>query len=443
MTVPRSLVAHPLRHRAGPSLPHEASAPDAWQSLRFVLDPVGFFHSAQQHHGDVFTIGVLGQKWVVLAHPDAAREVFAYGPADLDSGKPNQVLRPLIGTHNLLLLDGEQHLHRRRIVLPAFHGEELDAYQEPIRSEVLDEIKTWPLGRPFAALPRMDALAFRLILRCVFGLGEEQRLGRLATVLLEMVRWMTDTRRQLFFFLLGPERLMRLPTFRRQLQRVDRAVYNEIAHRRASSNLSGRQDILSRLIRARDEDNNGLTDRELRDELITLLVAGHENTAATLSWAIHELARHPADQDRLTDEPGAYTDAVIAETLRLRPPVPVVVRRLRRPLTIAGHKLPAGTNICPCALLIHRHPDIYPQPLAFRPERFLAHRPAAGEWFPFGGSTRRCPGAAFAQQETRIALEEIAQVLRLTPVQRRSERTRPRSVVLVPARGARVVVARR
>jgi len=391
----------------------------------------------------VFTIGVLGQKWVVLAHPDAVREVFAHGPANLDSGQPSQVLRPLIGTRNLLLLDGQEHLRRRRMVLPAFHGERLKAHDQLIHSEAVREIQTWPLGRAFAVLPRMDALAFRLILSCVFGLGEEDRLGTLASALLGMVKWMTDTRRQLIFFLLGPERLMGLPAFHRQLQRVDREIYDEIARRRKTPDLEDRQDILSLLIQARDEQGNGLTDHELRDELVTHLVAGHENTAATLAWAIHELARHPTHQERLATEPGAYTDAVIAEILRLRPPVPVVVRRLRKPLTIAGQELPAGTNVCPCALLVHHRPDLYPQPHAFQPERFLTHRPATSEWFPFGGGTRRCPGATLAQQEIKIALEETTHTLRLAPQRARPERTRPRSVVLVPTRGAQIIATKR
>lgn len=289
----------------------------------------------------------------------------------------------------------------------------------------------------------MDALALELMLSCVFGLTDAERLGTLGSALLEMLKWMTDTRRMLVFFLAGPKRLMSLPAFRRQLQTVDREVFAEIARRRTATDLQDRHDVLSLLIQARDENDAVLTDHELRDELITLLVAGHENTAATLAWAIHELARDPHSQQRLAAEPDTYTDAVIAETLRLRPPVPLLARRLHKPLRIAGHQLPAGTDVCPCALLVHHRPDLYPQPLAFKPERFLQHRPATSEWFPFGGATRRCPGATLAQLELKIILQQITQTLRLAPSHTKPERTRPRSIVLVPARGAWVITSRR
>jgi cytochrome P450 len=408
-----------------------------------VLDPVGFLHRAHHRYGDAFTISVLGQRWVVLAHPNAVRDVFAHGADELDSGEPNQVLRPLIGTRNLLLLDGEEHQSRRQMVLPAFRGQRDTAHQDLIRTAATSEIATWPLGKPFAVLPRMDALAFHLILRRVFGLEEHERLGALAGALLATVKWLTDTRRQLIFFLLGPERLMSLPSFRRQLRNVDREIYAEIATRRARPDTAERRDVLSLLIQARDEHDRGLTDRELRDELITLLVAGHENTAATLAWAIHELARHPASHERLARDAGTYTDAVITETLRLRPPVPVIVRRTRTPLNIAGQQLPAGTNLCPSALLVQHRADLYPEPLSFKPERFLNQRPLTGEWFPFGGAIRRCPGAAFAQLEIKITLEEMTRALHLAPARTRLERTRPRSVVLVPAGGAQIIAHRR
>jgi cytochrome P450 len=413
------------------------------QTLRFTLDPEGYFAAAHRRYGDVFTMRVLGQRWVVVAHPDAVKEVLALGPEQVNSGESNQTLAPVIGRRNVLLLDGEEHLHRRRIVLPAFHGERMRAYEEVIREAVRHDIAGWPLGEPVAALPRMQALTFTVIMRCVFGVDGGERMGPLGNALRDMIAWVTDMRRVLFFFLVGSERLNSLRSFRRQLARVDREILAEISRRRAMGDLREREDILSLLIQATDEDGEQLSDGELRDELMTLLIAGHETTATLLSWAIHDLARDPAGQDRLSEEGGAFCDAVINETLRLHPPTGAVVRSLREPLTIAGYDLPAGTSVLPATLLVHRRADLYPEPWAFRPTRFLDTRPPAGGWFPFGGSVRRCIGASFAQFEAKIVLEELTGVLRLRPVEQRPERTGRRAVVLIPANGARVIAERR
>lgn len=423
--------------------PPRLRAPAVWQALQYLRDPDGFFSAAHNRYGDAFTIHMLGERWIVLAHPDAVRDVFAQGPSEVNSGEPNQVLRPMIGRRNLLLMDGREHLHRRRMVLPSFHGERMRGYEPVIRGAAAREVASWPIGVPLAVLPRMEALVFGVVLRCVFGLSEAERLGPLAGRLRRMLGWITDRRRLLVFFLLGPAQLMRLPAFARQMRMLDREVFSVIATRRTAGDLPERQDILSVLIQARDEGEAGLSDEELRDELVTLLVAGHQNTAALLAWAVHELVRSEGSQERLVAEPRHFADAVITETLRLRPPVPLVVRRLRTTLTIEGHELPAGTNVGPSTLLVHRRADLYPQPLSFQPQRFLDRRPMASEWFPFGGSVRRCVGAALAQLEARIVLEEITRALRLSPERDAPEKTRPRAIVLVPARGARVIAARR
>jgi cytochrome P450 family 135 len=428
---------------------HETEAPPTMRgsvllhTLRFTLDPEGYFAAAQRRHGDIFTLRVLGQRWVALAHPDAVKELFSHGPEEVDSGDANQALSPVLGTRNLLLLDREEHLHRRRIVLPAFHGERMRAYEEVIRAAIRKEITDWPSGEPVAALPRMQALTFAVIMRCVFGVQEGERIGRLGDELRGMIAWVTDMRRVLFFFLVGPQRLDKIPAFRRQLARVDREILAEISRRRALGDLSEREDILSLLIQATDEDGNHLSDGELRDELMTLLIAGHETTATLLSRAIHDLARDAASQDRLAAEGAAFAEAVIAETLRLHPPTGGVARRLRMPLTIGGYELPTGTDVVPVTLLVHRRADLYPDPWRFDPTRFLDTRPPAGGWFPFGGSVRRCIGASFAQFEARIVLEELTKALRLSPVEQRPERTSRRAIVLVPSKQARVIAQRR
>ncbi len=411
-------------------------------ALHYVLDPEGFFAATHRRHGDIFTLKMLGQRWVILANPEHIREIFTQPPENLDAGEASQVFRPLVGTNNMLMLDGEEYLYRRRIVLPSFHGERMRSYETIIRHATTEEIATWPLQQPLALLPRLSRLVFRVILRCVFGISEAEQVGPLADALTRMLNWITNLRRVLTFFLLGPERLMSLPSYRAMIAALDRQAFAEIARRREAPDLHEREDILSMLVCARDEHGNGLTNRELRDELVTLLFAGHENTTALLAWALHELARDPPSQERLAAEGGPYADALIAETLRLRPPVPLLARRLRKPLRIAGHDLPTGTNLCPCTLLAHRDPYTYPEPWAFHPRRFLDQRPAPSAWFPFGAGIRRCVGAAFAQFEARITLEEITHHLRLT-ADPKPERTRTRAIVLVPANGARVTLTPR
>ncbi len=430
-------------HAAPTPGPPAIRAPRVAQTLRYLLDPEGFFASAQRRYGDVFVTTVLGERWVIVAHPNAVKEIFAHGPEDLNSGEPNQVLRPVLGTRNLLLLDGEEHLHRRRMVLPPFHGERMRAYEQAIRAAAIEQIDNWPLGEPVAVLPRMQALTFSVILKCVFGMEEGERVAELRRELQRLLSWVTDMRRVIVFFMLGPDRLMTLARFRRQVESVDRLVFAEIARRRQAKDLGEREDILSMLICASGERGEKLSDEELRDELVTLLIAGHETTATLIAWAAHELARDPASQERLAGGQEGFADATITETLRLHPPVAAVARRLRKPLTLAGYELPTHTNLMPVSLLLHRRADVYPDPWAFKPERFLGVRPPAGAFLPFGGSIRRCIGASFAQFEAKIVLEELTRRLRLAPASPRPERTGRRAIVLVPSKGAKVIASRR
>jgi cytochrome P450 family 135 len=423
--------------------PNPVRRPRLAQKLGFGLDPERFFGGAWRRHGDVFTVRVLDGQWTVVADPGAVREVFSHGLEEVDAGAANQILRPLIGTRSVLLADGEEHLQRRKLVLPPFHGERMRAYEETMRAMAREQIASWPLGEPAAVLPRANALTFAVILRTVFGVREEAELGTLGAALREMLDWLMDMRHVLMIGFLGPERLMSRPSFVRRVEVIDREVAKLIATRRAAADLAEREDILSMLLRASDEAGQGLTDGELRDELVTLLVGGHETTAALIAWALYDLARDPASQERLAAGEDGFADAVVTEALRLHPPVPVVLRKLRVPLTVAGHRLPAGATVTPCTLVVHRRPDLYPDPWAFRPERFLDRRPRAGEWFPFGGSVRRCIGAAFAQFEARVVLEELTGALRFTPARNRPERVGRRGPVLVPGKGALLVTTPR
>ncbi len=387
---------------------------------------------------------MLHDQWVILAHPDLVTEAFSHGPEAVDSGEALRVLRPVIGTRNVLLMDGDEHLQRRRIALPAFHGDHIRAYEPAIRQAVKAEMLTWPMDRPFPVLQRLEVLAFLTVLSCILGPLDKRRMSTLATSLLKMLDWIMHPRRLLVLFFAGPDHLIKLPSFQRQIRTIDAEILAEIARRRTIADLPHQDDdVLTRLVRAQDKDEAGLSDIELRDELLTLLVAGHKNTAALLAWTLHELARNPDSQERLAREPDAFVDAVITETLRIRPPVPLIARRLRVPMTIAGYELAAGTNLGPCALLIQRRPDLYSQSLTFKPERFIDRQPPSSEWFPFGSAVHRCIGASFARFEARIILEEIIQTMRITPDRPRSEQARPQAIVLVPSRGARIVARRR
>ena len=425
-------------------LPPGPRWPLAVQTLRFGLDPYGLFESAHRAFGDVFTLRVMAETWVILAHPDAVRELHGHGPDELDSGAANMSLRPLLGTQNLLLLDGAEHLRRRKLVLPPFHGERMRAYEHLIRQATRPEIATWALGAPVRTLPRMHAITLRVVLRAVFGVQEGPELDRLGASLRRLMAWTTDPRRGLVFGFLGPERLMSLGGFRRQLADIDGQLLAEIARRRQTPDLGEREDILSLLLRARDDDGGALSDRELRDELMTLLVAGHETTAALLSWALTEVAREPEAQARLASGEQGLAEAAITETLRLHPPVPLgSLRRLRHPMTIAGWQLPAGATVASCSLLIHRRPDIYEQPTRWRADRFLSTRPPPGAWIPFGGGVRRCVGAAFAQFEASTILDEVTRTLELRPAGRPTRRVGRRGIVLVPPRGGMVIPSSR
>jgi cytochrome P450 family 135 len=428
-------------------LPPGPRQPVALQTLRYGLDPYGFFESAHRTFGDAFTVRVMTETWVILAHPDHVRELYAYGPNDVDSGVANQSLRPLLGTRNLLLLDGEEHLRRRKLVLPPFHGDRMRAYEGVIRAITRDEIATWPAGEPVRTLTRMQSITLRVVLHAVFGITDKPALETLMAGLRHLMTWTTDIRRSSVFAFLGPERLMAMRGFRRQRAAVDRLLFAEIAARREARDLASRPDILSLLLAARDPDGGRLADEDLRDELMTLLVAGHETTAAALSWALIELAADRAAQARLATREPRLAEAAITETLRLHPPVALGgIRRLRRSLAIAGRQLPAGTTVAPCAMLLHRRADVYREPTRFKVDRFLNTRPPPGAWVPFGGGVRRCVGAALAQFEARIVLDEITRTLELNPAGpriRRVSRVSRRGIVTVPPHGARVTVAAR
>jgi cytochrome P450 family 135 len=396
-------------------------------------------------YGDSFTLRIAHEgTWVVLSNPDDVKRVFTGDPAVFHAGEANRILLPVLGRNSVLLLDDAAHLEQRKLLLPPFHGKRMQRYGELMSRIAAAEIERWPRGEPYRLRPRMQALTLEIILRAVFGLGEGERLERLRAELRRLLNMVTNPRLMVVPVILGPERLARFKPFRRDVERVDGPIYEEIAERRTASDLAEREDILSMLLQAQHEDGSGMTDAELRDELVTLLVAGHETTATALAWAAERLARHPDKLERLTEEvragDTAYLNAVVTETLRLRPVISMVNRRLTEPVEIGGWQLPAGVSVAPCIYLLHRRPDLYPEPERFLPERFLDRPPGTYTWIPFGGGVRRCLGGAFAEFEMRTVLRELVLRRRLGPARRRPERVFRRAITETPRHDAEVIV---
>ncbi len=417
--------------------------PGPVQAVGWLTRPVPFLLRAHARYGDVFTMRIPQEApWVVLAHPGAVREVFTGPPGVLHAGEGNEVLRPILGPRSVLLLDGPEHLRERKLLLPPFHGERMQRYGDLMREVAEREVATWPAAAAFPLAPRMQAVTLEIILRAVFGVQAGPAKERLREALEALLTFMVRPSSFAVLVLLGAARASRVPAFRRVIGEVDRVLHEEIAARRASD-LTGRDDILSLLLQARDEGGSPLTDAQLRDELVTLLVAGHETTATALSWAVERGLRTAGVMERLREELAAgetaYLQAVCHETLRLRPVLPAVLRRLAEPMRIAGHDLPAGVKAAPCISLVHRRADLYPEPHRFRPERFLGVTPGTYTWIPFGGGVRRCLGAAFALFEMQAVLAAVATRTSLRPAAPAAERTARRSITFAPAHGTAVV----
>jgi cytochrome P450 family 135 len=414
------------------TLPPGPGGPRPLHTLGWVTRPGPWSRRLRARYGDAFTVRVDATPWVMLGHPDAVKEVFTGDPDVLHAGEGNRILKPLLGPRSVLTLDGRDHMTERKALLPPFHGERMQAYGDLITRIAEREVRSWPRDAPVAVRPRMQALTLEVIMQAVFGLRDEAMRATLS----EALEWTTDPRRLLYVVLAGPERVERI--FRRARGPVDDRLSAEIARRRAAPDLAERSDILSMLLTA-----DAMDEATLRDELLTLLLAGHETTATALAWALERLARHPDKWERLRTEDEDYLDAVVKETLRLRPVIPIVLRVLKAPMTVAGHALPAGVAVAPSILLVHTREDVYPDPFAFRPERFLEQPAGTYTWIPFGGGVRRCLGASFAVFEMKTVLRAVARgVSRLAPDRPESEGVTRRAVTLTPQRGARVLVAR-
>ena len=433
----------------GVKLPPGPSLPIAVQTLAMGFRQDAFLGWCSRRFGDPFTVRMpQGRTLVMFSDPVAIKQIFTGSPDDFYAGaSTGAVLEPFVGTNSLLLLDGARHLRERRMMMPSFHGERMATYVQVMAEATRRDMATWPLGEPFSMRPHTQTITLDVIMRAIFGVDDEE--GQ------------EDLRRRLHVMLtssMNPQLL--LPVFRRRLggltpwdkflrmrKEIDAALFAEINRRREDPDVGNRTDILSMLVQARYEDGSALNDSDLRDELITLLLAGHETTATSLAWAFDLLLHHPEVLARLQQELAAgddtYLDATIKEVLRVRPVIPQVGRKLQRAVEINGTQLPAGVIAVPNIVLTHQRADVYPEPFRFRPERFIEKPADTYTWIPFGGGTRRCLGAAFATTEMKVVLKTVLAEARLSAADPNPEPMARRMITMVPKHGTRVVLEER
>jgi cytochrome P450 family 135 len=420
--------------RPHPSLPPGPRLPLLAQSYLVWNRTIPFLAANQRRHGPVFKIRAL--PWgtaVVVNDSELVKQIFTGDPAVYHAGEGNSLLAPVLGERSVLVLDDDPHLQARKRLLAPFHGESVRRYGDVVERIVTEELARWPLHEPFPLRPRMQAITLEVILQAVIGVTDPVRLRALREALPAAVP--TDPTLFAMWTVPGLEHFGRWRRFRRDVAEANRLLREEIAARRLDPRLEEREDVLSQLVLAGETN-----DEELRDQLMTLLLAGHETTTTGLAWAFERLLRHPDALARAREGEDAYLDAVVQETLRVRPVIPVVLRKLTAPVELGGWRLPAGVTVMPAITLLHADPALYPEPARFRPERFLED--GAGStytWIPFGGGRRRCLGAAFANFEMRVTLRTILAHTVLRADQPADERVRSHHITLIPERGALAV----
>jgi len=461
-TAAADLVGEAPASPAGPIEASEAAAlpkppvvplPRAVQMVRFNQRQIEYVFGARRRLGDVFRMRTaLPGGPVITSHPDHVRSLFTAKPEQAPSLTGESPLRPILGPNSVLTAVGPRHMRQRKLLLPPFHGEAIEKYTQMIADAADREIDTWPLGEPFALAPRMQAITLDVIMAGIFGIEgrpergtPENRLRYAVKRLVEASTWPIAQVGEL----MNLTREEPIGVIRLGLDILDRATYGVIKARRRDENLGERRDILSMLLQATTEDGETLSDKEVRDELLTLVLAGHETTANSLAWTWERLVRNPVAHDALLEAvrsgEGAEEriEATINESMRSRPVVPMIGRRVMVPWQLGPYAVSADTPVTMSILLIHHREDLYPEPFEFRPERWLGRKPGTYEWIPFGGGIRRCLGAALAMAEMRVVLEATARRLDLEAAEPEPERALHRNVTMIPARGARVVVRKR
>lgn len=432
--------------RPRPGLPPGPRLPSALQAIGWARRPFPFMKRCRERYGDIFTLRILHSgTWVFLCDPEDVKQVFTSPPASQGVALANPLLLPVLGARSVMLLEEPDHMTRRRLMLPPFHRERMDGDTEMMADVTRSEVRSWPVDEPFELWPRMQAITQEVIMRTVFGPDEEGRLGRIREALTQLTEALNNPKRLSRMAALGTGWIARSRGFREAMRPVEEALLQEVDRRRREGERP-RKDIVSMLIDARYEDGSPLSEKELRDELLTLLTDGP--TSSSLAWAFERLLRHPEKLARLQaevdgGETNEYMDAVVQETLRLCPPVPIVARRLVEPMQLGGYLLPAGTTVAPCVYLIHRREDVYPHPRSFLPERFLEKKPGTYTWIPFGGGARRCLAASYAELEMKRVLRTVLSEVELEPVGTDSERVTRSAISFSPDKRTRVIARRR
>jgi cytochrome P450 len=431
----------PARHRQPPG----SRLPALLQALRYVRDPLGLLIRLQRRHGDIFSMSFpYFGRLVYVANPALVKQLFTSSPEQLHAGEANAtVLEPALGPNSVLTLDEGPHMQQRKLLLPPFHGKQIARYGELIRAVTREEMESWPVGESFALRPHTQRITLAVIMRAVFGVNDRERLLRFE--------------RLIEAFSARVSAVIAFPMLRRDLGRwspwsrflraraaLDEFIYEEIALRRAeiAAGEEGQDDVLSLLLEAKHDDGSPMSDEELRDELVTVLGAGHETTATGLAWAMERLLRTPRVLAKLRDSLAAgeddYLDATVKETLRARPVIVDVARKVTAPVEIGGYELDTGTYVMAAIAAMHYREDVFPEPEEFRPERFLEGKADNYTWIPFGGGVRRCIGAAFAEYEMRLILREIVERADLSAPDSKPEKVKVRNITLAPGRGTRV-----
>ncbi|HEU4737449.1 MAG TPA: cytochrome P450 [Solirubrobacterales bacterium] len=441
-TLPRPHAARRAPFPPGPR------TPAIGQVVNYARDPLGFLAEHQRRYGDIFTIRFpYFGRIVYVASPDLVKALFTGSPASFHAGEANAtVLEPALGPSSVLTLDEGPHMRQRKLLLPPFHGERIQRYGELIVEMTRQEMESWPVGEPFALRPHTQRITLAVIMRAVFGVHDEARLARFERLIDDFARRVgVITSFPMLRRNFGPGSPW--PRFLRSREALDAFIYEEIKLRRAEPGHEERDDVLSLLLEARDEDGEAMSDQELRDELVTVLGAGHETTATGLAWAVELLNHDPAVMTKLRDSLAAgeedYLGATVKEVLRARPVLVDVGRKLKAPATIGGYDLPEGSFVLAAIAALHYREDSFPSPYEFRPERFLDAKVDNYAWIPFGGGVRRCIGAAFAEYEMRTILREFVERTELRPASPKPEKVRIRNITLAPAKDTRVVLDRR
>lgn len=431
-------------------LPPGPRYPAALQTLGWWTRPTAFMENARKRYGKRWTLRLIGSPpFVFLSDPDDAKAVFTGSPELLHPGEGARVLEPVMGHNSVLLLDEGEHLAQRKLMLPAFHGERMERLTDVMTEIAEQQVDAWPTDEPIELHPRLQALTLEVILRAVFGADPGARLDGLRTRLAEILDFAGSPKANIPFLQTALGGVTPWARFVRLRAETDELIFDLIDERRAEGSGSNRDDVLAMLLEARHEDGSPMSDQELRDELMTLLVAGHETTASELAWAFERLGDEPEVLERLVSEIDSgddeYLKATITETLRRRPVLPNAQPRLvKQEIEVGGWRYPAGCSLVVCTYLIQHDPEIYPDPYAFRPERWLDQTPGTYTWTPFGGGRRRCLGASFAQLEMKLVLEAVLSRTRIAAARRQGEgRFRRRLITLSPRDGARTVLRER